>query len=347
MPTHDLSWLTPEIEETQAYHRERVAALYAGRPIPGGGVIRIAGPGFGHAHGLAGTNDPDMLRDPDAWLADVLADMAARRDGLADRVVFRPAVIHMDPLGVHFVDALFGAHVYIHGPQVWSDELPMAVGELQPPDLARSEIFQQAATLARKAVAASDGRLLIGAPVLSCAINTGINLFGQRFLTTLVDDPAAVQRVVGIITDVMLELMRAFVALIPDPIRRTSVPENRYAPPGYGLIDGCATQLVSARQYREFFYASDAAALGTNPYGGKVPSSGMMHICGAHRQHIPALREMAALRAVQVNDRATDDLPHYVNGLRPDQLLYVAPTEKYPAERVVEMVPAARLVLQA
>jgi hypothetical protein len=267
--------------------------------------------------------------------------MAERRDLLADRAVYRPAVIHMDPLGVHFVDALFGANVYIHGPQVWSDELAIGVSELQPPDLARSEVLMRTLTLMRKAVAASDGRLLIGAPVLSCAINTGINLFGQRFLTALVDDPAAVRRAVGIITDVMLDLMRVFAARIPDAIRRTSVPENRYAPPGHGLIDGCATQLVSARQYREFFAGSDAAALGASPGGG------MMHLCGAHRQHIPALCEMRALRSVQVNDRATDDLSHYVNGLRPDQLLYVAPTEKTPAERVIELVAPERLVLQA
>jgi hypothetical protein len=224
---------------------------------------------------------------------------------------------------------------------VWSDELSIAVGDLQTPDLARSEVYQQAITLTRKAVEASGGRLLIGAPVLSCAINTGINLFGQRFLTAMVDAPADVHRAVGIITDVMLALMRDFAALIPDAIRRTSVPENRYAPPGHGLIDGCATQLVSARQYREFFYASDAAALGANPHGG------MMHLCGAHRQHLPALRAMRELRSVQVNDRATDDLPHYVNGLRDDQILYVAPTEKYPAARVIEMVDTKRLVLQA
>jgi hypothetical protein len=244
-------------------------------------------------------------------------------------------------LGVHFVDAIFGTNVYIHGSQVWSDELPGDVGDLRPPDVASSLVFRQAVTLAQKAVEASQGRLLAGAPVLSCAINTAINLYGQRFLTALVDRPEDARRAVRIITEVMLFLTRAFARLIPDPIRRTSVPENRYAPPGHSLIDGCATQLVSAWQYREFFFQSDTEALGINPHGG------MMHLCGAHRQHIPAWREMKTLRAVQLNDRATDDLPHYVNGLRADQILYVAPTEQYPAERVIELVDAERLVLQA
>jgi hypothetical protein len=341
LATHDLSWLTPDIEAVQAYHRARVAALYVGQPVPGGGIVRIAGPAFGCAHGLAGKNDPDMLADPDAWISDVLADMAARRDLLADRAVFRPAAIHLDPLGVHFVDAIFGANVYIHGPQVWSDELPGGVGSLQSLDIAGNPVFRQAAALARKAVEASQGRLLVGAPVLSCAINTAINLYGQRFLTALVDRPEDARRAVHIITDAMLFLTRAFARLIPDPIRRTSAPENRYAPPGHGLIDGCATQLVSARQYRESFLDADAEALGINRHGG------MMHLCGTHRQHIPFWRAMRAMRSVQLNDRATDDLPHYVNGLRADQILYVAPTERYPAERVIELVDARRLVLQA
>jgi hypothetical protein len=339
--THDLSWLTPDIEQAQAHHQARVAALYAGRPVPGGGIVRIAGPAFGVAHGLAGKNDPDMLRDPDAWIADVLADMAARRDLLADRDVYRPAAIHLDPLGVHFVDAIFGAKVYIHGPQVWSDELQGEVGDLQPPDIASSPAFQQTTMLAQKAVEASQARLLVGAPVLSCAINTAINLYGERFLTALVDRPEDARRAVRIITDAMLFLTRAFARLIPDAVRRTSAPENRYAPPGHGLIDGCATQLVSARQYREFFLDAEAEALGAYPCGG------MMHLCGTHRQHIPFWREMQALRAVQLNDRATDDLPHYVDGLRTDQIFYVAPTEKFTAERICDLVPAHRLVLQA
>ena len=341
MSTHDLSWLTPDIAATQAHHRARVAALYAGQPIPGGGIVRIAGPAFGKAHGLAGKNDPDMLRDPDYWIADVLADMAARRDLLADRDVFCPAAIHLDPLGVHFVDAIFGANVYIHGPQFWSDELPGDVGDLQPPDIEACPIFRQAAILAHKAVEASQGWLLVGAPVLSCAINTAINLYSQRFLTALVDSPDDARRAVRIITDAMITLTRAFEKIIPDPIRRTSVPENRYAPPGHGLIDGCATQLVSARQYQEYFLEADGLALGSNPYGG------MIHLCGAHRQHIPVWRAMRALGAVQLNDRATDDLPYYLAGLRTDQILYVAPTEKYPAERVLALVDPRRLVLQA
>ena len=63
--------------------------------------------------------------------------------------------------------------------------------------------------------------------------------------------------------------------------------------------------------------------------------------------HYVLWRETRALRAVQLNDRATDDLPHYVNGLRPEQILYVAPTEKYPAERINDLVAPHRLVLQA
>jgi hypothetical protein len=52
-------------------------------------------------------------------------------------------------------------------------------------------------------------------------------------------------------------------------------------------------------------------------------------------------------QAVQLNDRATEDLPLYFAGLRADQILYIAPTVDTPIERVVEITRGQRLVLQA
>ena len=115
---------------------------------------------------------------------------------------------------------------------------------------------------------------------------------------------------------------------------------SRYAPTGYGFIDGCAAQLVSADVYRDFFAPLDEEILAEWPHGG------MIHLCGACAQHIPTWREMRALRSVQLNDRATDDLELYVEGLRPDQILYVSPTAKYPPSRVVEITRGRRLVMQ-
>lgn len=178
MSLHDLRWLTQEIKEIKLYHQRRISSLYAGQPSDE--IIAIAGRMFGHYHGLAGTNDIDMLKEPDLWLDDVLSGMAEHANESADRVTFKPLVIEIDPLGVHYIDALFGARVYIHSGQVWSDELEYDLDELQMPDLSSSTLFQDSVNLVRKAVKVSQGHLFVTTPVLSCAINVGINIFGER-----------------------------------------------------------------------------------------------------------------------------------------------------------------------
>lgn len=334
-----LDWFTPELEQVQAIHRERVARLYAGEPPAE--VIAIAGPMFGGSHGLWGTNEIDMLEQPEAWLEDVLGDMARQASSLADPVTYRPLVIHLDPLGTHFVDALFGAPVRFHEGQVWTEGYPADLADLEPPDLGASALLGGALELARLGVTASECKLLVATPVFSCAANIGINLFGQSLLEALLDRPDAAHRALRIVNDVLVASTRAFAQAIPDVIRRTSCAESRYAPPAYGLIDGCATQLVSAAQYHEFFASLDAELLRVAPNGG------MIHLCGAHTQHIPVWRGMPELRSVQLNDRATEDLEAYVEGLRPDQILYVAPTEAMTVERIIELTHGRPLVLQA
>ncbi len=335
----DLSWLTPDIELVQAMHRARFAALYAGHSLPH--VISIAGKLYGRSHGLHGSNEIDMLAQPAAWLDDVLDDMAANAPAVAaDPITFRPLVIHLDPLGVHFIDALLGANVYFHEGQVWVSELPGDIADLRLPDLACSTVMQQAIRLAEMAVEVGQGRLLIGMPVLSCAINIGINVFGQRLLEALVFSPDVAHHALGVINDVIVACMRTFCEVIPAQVRRTSVATSRYAPPGYGLIDGCATHVVSKKHYGEFFAPLDEAVLSTFPYGG------MIHLCGAHAQHIATWKAMGAVRSLQLNDRAVDDLERYVAGLRPDQLLYVGPTETWPVQRIMDVTQGRRLALQ-
>jgi hypothetical protein len=335
---YSLDWLTPGIERVQARHQRRVADLYAGRPP--GDVIAIAGASYGHSHGLAGTADIDMLARPDDWLADVFDDMASRAGLAADPVTFRPLTIEPDAYGVHYIDALFGAQVYVHGGQTWSDELAGDVDGLAMPDLERSPILQASLRLARLAVEAGQGRVFVTTPVLSCPVNIAINLLGERWLEALAERPAAAGRALRIIADVILACARAFYGVIPEDIRRGTVALNRYAPPGHGFIDGCSTQLVSARHYREWIAPLDAEILELSPRGG------MIHLCGAHAQHIPAWRAMPCLRSVQVNDRATDDLPRYLAGLRDDQILYVAPTAATPVERVMQLAENRPLILQ-
>ena len=334
----ELAWFTPEIIDVQRLHTSRFERLFSGESLPT--VLAVAGPTFGHSHGLAGTNEIDMLEEPEAWLDDVLDDMAAQAGLLADRGTFRPAGVELDAVGVHFVDAVLGAHVYFHGDQVWADKLDEDLADLELPDLGSNAFLEKALTLARLAVSASRGRFFVTTPVLSCPINIAINLFGQRILEALLTRPDDARHALRVIADTIVGCWRAFMAVIPSEIRRTTVVKNRYQPANYGFIDGCAVQLVSAQVYRRFFSELDREILAVAPEGGQI------HLCGACAQHIPTWREMPELRCVQLNDRAADDLQLYYNGLRRDQVIYVGPTEAMSLARIIGISGGSRVVIQ-
>ncbi|MBM3497009.1 MAG: hypothetical protein FJX72_22210 [Armatimonadetes bacterium] len=344
-----LGWATPAVREAWRVHARRMETLYRGEEI--GAPFFINGLMAGRSHGLWGTNDPDMLNEPDAWLDDVFADMAARASEASDPRTFRPFVIEIDPFGTHFIDALFDAPVRYHEGQAWSEELACDLADLLTPDIEGNPVFRASLDLARMAVERSGGAVWIANPVLSCPINIGINLFGGRLLEAMMERPAEAHRVLGLITDVIAFCMRAFASVIPPEVRQNSVGAWRWAPPGRGFIDGCATHLVSARHYREFLAPLDAALLAgprpaLRPSGGGEGGGGMIHLCGAHTQHIPAWRNMPELASVQLNDRAADDFEAYRTGLRPDQIIYVTPTADMTVERILAITSGERVVLQ-
>lgn len=326
----DLGWLTAEIEDVQALHRARVDDLFAGRPTRG--QVAISGRCYGGSHGLWGTDAIDMLSEPERWVDDVLADMARHADEGADRRTFRPLGIEIDPLGTHFVDALFGAEVRFVNQQAWSTELACELHELADLDLDCLPLMRAALRLTEVAVEAGASRLLISNPVLSCPINVGVNLFGERLLWSLLEQPDAARHALRVITNAIAGCMARFDAAIPREVHRGSVFSNRYAPAGHGFIDGCATQLVSPRLYAEFFAPFDAELLRSFPEGG------MIHLCGAHGQHAATWRAMDELVTVQVNDRATDDLDLWMSGLRPEQVLYISPSERHTTEDLLSTV---------
>ncbi|MBM3237767.1 hypothetical protein FJZ31_15875 [Candidatus Poribacteria bacterium] len=78
--------------------------------------------------------------------------------------------------------------------------------------------------------------------------------------------------------------------------------------------------------------------LSVYPYGG------MIHLCGRHTQHLPVWRDMKSRRAVQTNDRASEDVDKYFNELRDHQILYVNPCDGMPVERIREMTQGRRVV---
>jgi len=332
------AWLTADVRRVQAHHAHRVAEVWSGAAP---GPVHIDGRFFGRAHGLWGTDEPDMLEEPEEWLADVLADMGTAAEWAGDERTFRPLYIELDPLGTHFIDALLGAGVYFHEGQVWSDQLTCGIGELEPPDLRSGGLLRKAARLAELALAATGGCIPIALPVFSCPVNTGTSVFGQRLLEALVCQPADAARALRVVTDCIIAAVRALHAVVSAGLRLNSVACNRFGPEGFGQIDGCATQLVSAEHYARFFAPLDAALLRAWP-----AQAGLIHLCGAHAQHIPTWRGMPEIRAVQLNDRAAEDLELYAGGLREDQVIYVAPTPTMPPERILEAARGRRLVAQ-
>lgn len=327
-----------EIDQAQTYHHNRIANLFAGSPPST--IIAIDGIAFGHSHGGGGTNDIDMLRNPEVWLDDVLEDMRNHREMLIDRITFHPAIIEIDPLGVHYVDRFFGANVFFYKGCVWNDELQCDLSELQMPDIPSSELFRQSYELGKLVTEATQGKVLIAGPVLSCPANIGMNLFGQRLLEALVERPEVARRALRIIADVIITLTRCWLDLIPYEIHQNFVGYGRYTPPGFGEIDGCATQLISAKHYNQFFAPLDEEILQVTKPGG------LIHICGSIKQHIPTWGKMKSLRAIQANDRALDDFKLLYTETRPDQILYVVPSENCTLDKILEVTRGNRIILE-
>ena len=152
-------------------------------------------------------------------------------------------------------------------------------------------------------------------------------------------EPQQVKRDFEVITDAICELHRFYIDRIPPQQLQAGAAGMRTKPPGYGHVDGCATQLISAAMYEEFVAPCDDRVLSLYEHGG------MVHICGAHTQHIPVWQRMDRVRAIQVNDRAAEDLEAYLAGLRDDQVLYLEPTQTMSAARGIEISAGRRLVI--
>ena len=147
------------------------------------------------------------------------------------------------------------------------------------------------------------------------------------------------RRDLRVITDLIKELHLWYRTQVPLEQMQTVESCGRIMPPGFGQICGCSTQLLSAPLYREFVAPRDAEILSLHPRGG------MIDLCGSHSALIPIWREMPSLRAIQVNDRAAEDLELYFRGLREDQILYVNPCAGMPVRRAVEITGGRRMVL--
>ena len=330
---------SPRLERIQAYGLRRLEAVYQGQTPPQ--PMQLCG--------LAGAGQCSMYDQPELWMDQALADLAAKAEAekVADKAEgdpagpFRPLTVDPWPYGVHFVDKLLGATVYEIEPGNWQAKtLSQPVGQLAPPDLDSHPAWQATRRLALAFVAADVSVPFYGVPVLSSALNIGLNLYGQELLVAMMIDPAAARRDLRIINDVIRQLHRWYLETIPAGRLQMVETVGRVQPGGYGQICGCSCQLLSPELYEEFIAALDDEVMSLHPAG-----AGLIHLCGTHTQHIACWRGLKSFKAFQLNDRAAEDFATYFARLRDDQVFYVSPTTTMTPERILSISGGKRVVL--
>ena len=289
---------------------------------------------------VAGASDGLQYTDPEQWVADnleALADTVAQSE--PQDAYFKPWCVECAFYGVHFLDKIFGAEVFFEAGMWNANYLRNAVGSLAVPDLETDETWALAKRAARAFVVSGVKLPLFGTPTLSSALNIAVNLYGQEILAVMLENPGAAAHDLRVVNDVIRHMHEWYVANVPETQLQPVISWWRTQPPGYGQICGCTTQLLSGELYAEFIAPLDNEILGVHPRGG------MLHMCGAHAQHIPALRAMTNLRAIQINDRAAHDLPLFFAGLRDDQIIYLDPCDGMTAARALAITGGDRLVV--
>lgn len=310
----------------------RLSALYAGE--------RLAEPFY--LYGVRGKAEADPYTEPERWLDQALDDLAAQADLLRDERVFRPLVIEFGPYGVHYIDKMLGADVFELEPGNWQAHyLDAPIGSLQPPDLDRDPTWALSRRVAEAFLAADVSVPLFGLPTIASVLNIAVNLYGQEILAAMLTQPEAAAHDLRVIHELLCTLHRWYREHIPMAQLQPVIGWARTQPPGFGQLCGCTTQLVSREQYARFIAPLDAGLLAVYPHGG------MIHLCGAHTQHLATWAAMPELRAVQLNDRAADDLAIYHRGLREDQMIYVNPYEDMPVARILEITAGRRTIIVA
>lgn len=282
-------------------------------------------------------SDVSPYTHPEDWVIACL-ELAAQNTEMPEGR-FSPVCVEYPIYGVHFIDKMLGANVYIHEGQWHADYLQTPIGSLEMPDLDTDETWSLAKRAARAFLDADVKLPLFGMPTLSSALNIMVNLYGSEALIAMYEDEEAVCHDLGIINDLIRALHRWYIGHIPEDQLQPVISWERTQPRGFGQLCGCTTQLLGEDLYKDFIAPLDDALL------GEYKNGGMIHLCGSHTQHINTFRSMPHLRAIQINDRACEDLYEYLNGLRDDQMIYVNPCPKMTAEDALRISGGERIVL--
>lgn len=278
--------------------------------------------------------------DPKGCVLEYLENLALQLENETEEPNrFVPPCVEYPAYMVHFIDKLLGADVYYKDGQWNARYLDHEVGALMKPDLENNKTWMDARLAASTFVEQGVQLPLFGQPTLSSALNIAVNLYGQEVLLAMLIDPEAVEHDLSIIQDTIETTHKWYINHVPVKQLQPVISWSRTQPPGYGQLCGCTTQLISKETYDTFLRDRDNRLLGLYPHGG------MIHLCGAHTQHLPTFASMSNLRAIQVNDRAALDLEEYFYGLREDQIIYVNPFAEMPVAKIMEITKGERVVI--
>ena len=164
--------------------------------------------------GINGRSEIAIYDEPELHLAGCLEDLAQMAEDARDTDIFRPLCFECDIYGVHYVDSIFGCHVYHKHGQWYNDPLDSEVGELGTPDIDKSPVWQLTRRVAAAFVAADVALPVFGLPTIASTLNIAVNLYGERILTAMLCEPEAAVRDLQTINDVLMELHRRLIALI-------------------------------------------------------------------------------------------------------------------------------------
>ncbi len=257
---------------------------------------------------------------------------------LENEVYFRPVCVEYPPFGVHYIDKLLGAEVSFYAGQWYNKYLTTPIGSLKMPKLDEEPLWQDSKQVAEAFVEAGVALPLFGLPTIASTLNIAVNLYGENILVAMLEEPEAAQADLNTINAVLCHIHDWYRRTVPQQLLQPVISWARTQPPGHGQICGCSTHLLSPSLYEEMVAPLDNALLAVYPRGG------MIHLCGAHRQHIRVFRDMPALRSVQLNDDAARDLQYYHDGLREDQIIYLNPCEGMSMENAMRITGGRRLI---
>ena len=281
----------------------------------------------------------DPYTEPEKWVDAALTMMAEHAERIsADEEILRPLCIEFGPYGVHFVDKILGAEVANTDGQWYCKTLKKEVGTLEMPDLENDPTFVLATRVAKRFLEHNVKLPIFGLPTIASPLNVILNLYGGEVFYAFLDDEEAVRHDLRIITDVQKQIHQWYRDHIPEKQLQPVVSWERTQPYGCGQICGCSTQMLSPSLYEEFVKDLDDELLGV------YPNPGMIHLCGSHAQHISLFASMKNLKTLQLHNRAAQDLKLYLDGLRPDQQIYVNCCEEMPYEQAFEISNGHRVV---